>query len=185
MHRLYFTLTVLALASLLIGCAGNAVAQSQEVVPTATTEVLSKSPPTDCPVTTAKGSPSFEAPAPYSPNAPWQNIFWFGSENLWTALHADGVWSGLPLNPGGYTQKLVWWSDGYIWDKEPEPALTVTGERLDASAPLLNTSDANGVYASDMGSAMMAGFDFPTLGCWKITGKYGEAELSFVVWIAP
>jgi len=27
--------------------------------------------------------------------------------------------------------------------------------------------------------------DLPTLGCWKITGKYSDAELSFVVWVAP
>lgn len=194
MHRPSIFLSILILASLLTACAGNAVAQANEAAstsapektePTAIPEVVSKSPPTDCPVTTAKSSPSFEAPEPYSPSAPWEGIFWFGSNHLWTALQADGVWSGLPLNPGGYTQKLVWWNDGYIWDEEPEPDLTVTAERLDASAPLLVTSRANGVYADDMGSAIMAGFDFPTLGCWKITGQYKGAELSFVVWIAP
>ena len=33
---------------------------------------------------------------------------------------------------------------------------------------------------------MLVGVDFPTLGCWKITGKYAYAdvELSFVVWVA-
>ena len=72
MHRLSFTLTILILASLLVGCAGNVVAQSQEVITTATTEVISNIPPADCPVTTAKSSPAFEAPAPYSPKAPWR-----------------------------------------------------------------------------------------------------------------
>jgi hypothetical protein len=33
--------------------------------------------------------------------------------------------------------------------------------------------------------AMMTGVDFPSLGCWKITGKYKKSELSFVVWVAP
>jgi hypothetical protein len=32
---------------------------------------------------------------------------------------------------------------------------------------------------------MLVGVDFPTLGCWKITGKYAGAELSFVIWVAP
>jgi hypothetical protein len=32
---------------------------------------------------------------------------------------------------------------------------------------------------------MLVGIDLPTLGCWKITGKYADAELSFVVWVAP
>jgi len=194
MQKKYLTLTFFVLTLLLAGCASKVVAQPVEVKalenPTPTespvkAEVVSPIPPADCPVSTAKNNPSFEAPAPYAPNAPWPNIFWFGSNHLWTAPPADGVWSGLPLNPDGYTQKLVWWSDGYIWNEEPEPALTVTGELLDASASLLNTSKANGVYASDMGSAMMVGADFPTLGCWMITGKYKSAKLSFVVWVAP
>jgi hypothetical protein len=25
--------------------------------------------------------------------------------------------------------------------------------------------------------------DFPTLGCWEITGHYGNRELTFVVWL--
>ena len=95
------------------------------------------------------------------------------------------IWNALPHNPEGYTQKILWWRDGYTWDQEPEPNLIVAGERLDESAPPLNMSTANGAYASDIGSAMMVGVDFPTLGCWKITGKYNDAELSFVIWVAP
>ena len=185
MQRLSAALSILVLASLLVGCAGNVVAQSQEVVPTATTEVISNIPPADCPVTTAMGSPSFEVPAPYSPNAPWDGVFWFGSEHLWTALNTDGVWSGLPLNPGGYTQKIMWWSDLYSLKDELEPELVMTGERLDAKAPTFKVSPATNASASDIGDAMLSGVDFPTLGCWKITGQYKGNELSFVVWIAP
>lgn len=98
----------------------------------------------------------------------------------------NGVWDKLPYNASsGYTQKIVWWHDGYSWNEEPEPNLIVTGERLDAKSPPLNASNANGAYASDIGSAMMVGVDIPTAGCWKITGKYNDAELSFVVWVAP
>ena len=60
----------------------------------------------------------------------------------------------------------------------------MTGERLDGEAPPFKVADANGSYAADMGSAMMMGVDLPTLGCWKITGRYQDAELSFVVWVA-
>jgi hypothetical protein len=72
-----------------------------------------------------------------------------------------------------------------MWTEEPEPALIVTGERLDAQAPPLTSSQATNAYASDIGSAMLTGVDLPTLGCWRITGRYGTAELSFVVWVAP
>jgi hypothetical protein len=56
---------------------------------------------------------------------------------------------------------------------------------LDAPAPPLIGSKGTNAYAGDIGSAMLVGVDFPTLGCWKITGQYADAELSFVVWVAP
>jgi hypothetical protein len=85
----------------------------------------------------------------------------------------------------GYTHKVFWWRDGYVWNEEPEPDLNVTGERLDAEALSLKASKATNAYARDIGSAMLAGADFPTPGCWKITGRYAEEELSFIIWIAP
>lgn len=193
MQKLYFILSILILTSLLAGCAGSAIAQSNEVVPTnipekvePTTipEITSKDPPADCPITTT-GNLSFEAPAPYSPNAPWPNEFWFGSEHLWTALPADGVWSALPDNPEGYTQKIFWWSSLFSLKDELEPELVVFGERLDAKAPPLKVSRATNAFAKDIGLAMLIGVDFPTLGCWKITGQYKKTGLDFVVWVAP
>ncbi|MEO5886198.1 MAG: hypothetical protein ABIQ77_00915 [Anaerolineales bacterium] len=68
---------------------------------------------------------------------------------------------------------------------EPEPALIVTGERLDAEAPPLQVSRATNASAGDIGTAMLFGVDFPTLGCWKITGQYKKTGLDFVVWVAP
>lgn len=192
MPRLHSSLFVLAL--FLASCAPSARVKSLEeyrmptdvspATETASAEAVLSSPPVSCPVTTL-GETSFEAPAPYSPNAPWPGIFWYGSKELWVALDTDGIWSDLPHNPQGYTQKIPWWREGYIWKEEPEPDLTVTGERLDAEAPPLLVSQATNAYAEDMGSAMMIGVDFPTLGCWQMTGKYADAELSFVVWVAP
>ena len=193
MQRLFFSVSILVLISLLAGCAGNVIAQSNEVVltdvpeklePTTIPEMVSKNPPADCPVTTT-GSLSFEAPAPYSPSVPWPNQFWFGSEHLWTALPADGVWPGLPNNPDGYTQKIFWWSSLFSLKDELEPELVVFGERLDAKAPPLKVSRATNASAGDIGTAMLVGVDFPTLGCWEITGQYKKTELSFVVWVAP
>lgn len=192
MQSLYSFLSILIIASLLAGCAGNVVAQSNEgvltdapekVEPTTIPEVVSKDPSADCPVTT--NTTSFEAPAPYSSSAPWQNEFWFGSEHLWTALPTDGVWSGLPNNPEGYTQKIFWWSSLFSLKDELEPALVVFGERLDAKAPPLKVSRATNASAKDIGDAMLVSVDFPTLGCWKITGQYKKTGLDFVVWVAP
>jgi len=111
--------------------------------------------------------------------------FWYGSSSLWTAVREDGIWEDLPHNPAGYAQKVFWWRDVHIWTEEPQPALTVTGERLDVAAPPLHVSKATNASAGDMGSAMLVGVDFPTLGCWKVTGRYADTEISFVVWVAP
>jgi hypothetical protein len=192
-HKIYFTLTLLALASLLAGCAGSAVVQSNEVIPTSLPEkvqptiipeVVSKSPPATCPVTVLQ-NPAFMPPAPYSPNGPFSGWFWYGSNSLWVAIPSGAVWHPMPNNSEGYFDKVFWWRDGYVWNEEPEPNLAVIGERLDAKAPSIRASRATNAYASDIGSAMLVGVDFPTLGCWKITGRYGDAELSFVVWVAP
>ena len=196
-----FFLSMLIITALLAGCAPKAASQPSEVRaldnPSSTTlpepsdtaesakaEVVPHDPPASCAVTVPQ-DPPFTAPEPYSPHSPFDTYFWYGSNSLWTDLPKDGTWSDLPHNPEGYTQKVFWWREGYIWNEEPEPDLIVTGERLDASAPLLIVSRATNAYAADIGSAMLVGVDFPTLGCWKITGKYADDELSFIVWVAP
>jgi len=200
MQRLCFFLSILVFTSLLVGCASNANAQSQEIksvesstptdlpekpTPTevATLESVPLNPPVNCPVTVPQ-NPLFTPPAPYN-TLGFKDHFWFGSNSLWTLIPANGVWGGLPYDPPtGLTQKIFWWREGYVWAEEPQPNLIVTGERLDAPAPPLHASKATNAYASDIGSAMLVGVDFPTLGCWKITGQYKDAELSFVVWVA-
>src|SRR6266540_3454085 len=49
----------------------------------------------------------------------------------------------------------------------------------------LNVSRATNAFAEDIQSAILVGVDFPTLGCWEITGEYAGTKLSFVVWVAP
>jgi hypothetical protein len=141
-------------------------------------------PPADCPITIAEND-SFRAPEPFSPIAPWESMFWYGSEGLWTALHKNGVWNGLPHNPGGYTQKIMWWSDSFVLKDELIPALVVTGRRLDAESEPLKFDGATNAMAEDIGEAMLTGVDFPSLGCWEITGQYKKTGLTFVVWVAP
>jgi hypothetical protein len=134
---------------------------------------------------TRPGDPVFEPAAPFSPTAPFENEFWFGSENLWTAVPDHGIWSGLPLNPDGYTQKIFWWSRHFSLKEEPEPDLIVSGRRLDQEAPALIVSKATNASASDIGSTMLVGVEFPSSGCWEITGRYKKSELTFVIWVEP
>ena len=141
--------------------------------------------PETCPVTKPSDQP-FVPPLPY-PTKASKGSFWFGADHLWTALPVDGTWKGLPhYTPSDPTfrQKLFWWRQGYDWHTEPQPKLTVTGRRLDSSAPPLLSDRANNGWVQEDQPFMVVGINFPTLGCWEIKGHYQDDELTFVVWVA-
>lgn len=149
------------------------------------TAVMPDDVPTTCPVTKPP-TPAFVPPAPYRDKTDPRS-FWFGTEKLWSRLRSDGTWKGLPhYKPDDPTfrQKLFWWRQGYDVRSEPQPKLTVTGMRLDSSAPpvLLADRASNGWQQEDQ-PFMVVGINLPSLGCWKITGHYEHEELSFVVWV--
>ena len=179
MQHWYSFCLFIILASLLTACGPS---DNQAIASTGAT--ITPNDLKSCPVTQLPNS-QFIAPPPYPQDAPAPSQFWYGTDHLWTMLPKDGVWAALPHNPEGYTQKVFWWRKGYSWRDEPQPQLTLTGQRLDAPAPPLNVSAATNAFAEDIQSAMLVGVDFPTLGCWEITGRYGDSKLSFVVFVAP
>jgi hypothetical protein len=158
---------------------------SQPTVTTAAT-ILPNNPPATCPITRPPNVP-FTAPSPFLPATLPTNYtgqFWYGTADLWTLLETDGIWSGFPDSDAGYIQnKVFWWSERFNIKKETKPKLTITGKRLDAPAPALMEADATNALA-DFGPAMLIGVNFPTLGCWELTGHYKDHDLSFVVWVA-
>jgi hypothetical protein len=140
--------------------------------------------PASCPVTKPPEHP-FVPPAPY-PSKFTANGFWFGTNKLWINLRADGTWKGLPKWPDGTVrQKLFWWREGYDWHREPQPKLRVTGKRLGASASPLQSGVSHGWTSDQDHPFIVNGINLPALGCWEITGRVDDAELSFVVWVTP
>jgi hypothetical protein len=132
-----------------------------------------------CPVTT----PS-EQSTSLPTNTDYEGRFWHGTPALWTNLPADGVWSALPHDKAGFVQKTVFWREGFDAASEPRPVLTVSGRRLDASAPTFSFSDATHGF-DETGSFMLMGISIPTEGCWEITAEYKDASLSYVVLVTP
>jgi hypothetical protein len=141
--------------------------------------------PKSCPISKPPVRP-FEPPLPY-PVKTSPDSFWFGTVKLWTKLPADGTWRGLPhYTPSDPTfrQKLFFWRQGYSLRSELPPHLTVTGRRLDATAPPLAADMANAGWQDDEEHPfMVTGVNFPTLGCWEVTGDYHGDNLTFVVWV--
>jgi hypothetical protein len=136
--------------------------------------------PTTCPVT--KPSDQLLVPPYPYPATPYPGGSWFGTDRLWIA-GPPIVWKGLPHytpNDPTFRQKMQWWRQGYDFRTEPIPKLKVTGRRLDAPAPPLITEVSN---VAGSKPSMMVGMNFPTLGCWEITGRHEDDELTFVVWV--
>jgi hypothetical protein len=130
--------------------------------------------PDTCLVTKPSDEP-FVPPFP-KPAKQAEDSFSFGTDRLWTQLPADGTWRGLP-------HYLFFGRQGYDAHEEPEPKLRVTARRLDSPAPpLFADPDTSGWVHPDQ-QYMIVGINFPTLGCWEITGHYEDDGLTFVVWI--
>jgi hypothetical protein len=150
------------------------------------TETTNEVPDT-CPVTKPYQTSLFVPPFPY-PRKPSPGSFWVGTDKLWTSLPTEGAWRGLrgytPDDPT-FRQKMFFWRQGY-GSTERQPGLTVTGRRLDSPAPPLQVDKpSSGWFAPNSElSFMVTGVNFPTLGCWEITGRYKDDELTFVVLMA-
>jgi hypothetical protein len=158
------------------------VATAPQASPTPTSTVPVPSVPASCPVTLPDSS--FQAPAPYPPVPRIPNQGWVGTSHLWTMVSADGRgWAGSPSATTGISVKTFWWSADWTMHQEPAPPILVAGHRLDgpgsfAVGPGTNASNA------DIGTAMLVGVEFPSIGCWQEIGYYRQASVSYVVWVA-
>lgn len=132
-----------------------------------------------CPVTVP--DPAFAAPSPAPAQPPARyGAAWYGDARLWTMLAHDGErWDDLGPGPDGYGQKTFWWSADWSPTDEPMPDIVVSGERLDGPGSFRTTGPGTNASA-DFGTAMLVGIDIPTAGCWRLTGRYNGAELSYV-----
>jgi hypothetical protein len=180
------TTTILSSTLFLVAGIVSALGRPYTATPALAETPIDSGPPAMCPVTRPP-NPPFVPPSPYSATTS-PGAFWFGTQKLWTVLPTRGEWRGLKgYNPTdlSYRQKLFWWRQGSYWLAEPRPKLTVTGRQLDASEPpLIASGPGNGYRDQNTKSFMVVAVDFPTLGCWEITGDYDGDKLSYVVWVA-
>jgi hypothetical protein len=177
---------MIVLRPILITALAVLTANGQSASSNPTLHQVKSAPPSSCQVPVRPANP-FTPPTPYEVDA---TAFWWGTEKLWTFVDESGIWPWSPHRPGHehevqpLTAKLFWMSGNYHWQAEPYPSLTVTGRRLDGSAPPLLVTPANNAFPGP-GAAMVIGVYVPAPGCWEITGEYRGEKLSFVVWVEP
>ena len=121
-----------------------------------------------CPVTLSNGeTPPGEKPDPG----------FFGNGQLWTGLWPDGKVIFSPDGPGeigadgSLTMKWFWW-------RGTVGKLSIEGRRLDGDSPLLGSIIQDGYGELGFQSTALV---FPAAGCWTVTGRAGDGELTFVV----
>ena len=74
---------------------------------------------------------------------------------------------------GSIDAKFGWWRAG-------SGKIRISGKRLDAAAPPLRAHVPSGY-----GRGFQAtGLTFPTTGCWRITGRYAGASLTFTMLVS-
>jgi hypothetical protein len=129
-----------------------------------------------CPVTVPP-RPPFVPPDPYPREPDGDGAVWYGSSALWTTLRIDGNYDDTAF------WKMFWWSEGYSWTSEPSPPLVVSARRLDGESMAIEVMDATNGYHPDLGSFMLTGIRLPTGGCWEFTGRYRDAEVTFIGWV--
>ena len=148
------------------------------------TAVMQDDVPTTCPVTKPAAHPFVLLVFRYEQLHPVE--FWFGTRKLWTVLHKDGTWKGLPyytLEDPTFRQKLFWRRHGNGMRPESEQNLTVTGRRLDAPAPPLHVDRIRSGWPLPDETFKVVGVNFPTAGCWEIKGQSQDAQATYVVWV--
>lgn len=114
-----------------------------------------------CPVTRPNGS--------RPPGSTFGGEF-HGNGALWVGVPPSNVVVLEPDTGGALSTKFGWW-------RAVTGTLTITGRRLDGTAPPLSASVPDGYGDTGFQSS---GISFPAEGCWEVTGRAGGASLTFV-----
>jgi hypothetical protein len=126
---------------------------------------IDASPSGKCPVTIPNG---------IHPPGAQPSIYLHGGGGLWAFLPIDGIFPAREAD-GTSFQKMIWLGTG-----PGGRTLLVRYERLDTANPPLKAETIAGQLSGYAGESWASRMHF-TLGCWKVTGRVGDASLVFVV----
>jgi len=118
------------------------------------------------------------------PRTLWWRDLLFGSDSAYGngSLWVGGLWPNgvviLTQDEVGPDGRL---SMKFGWYRLTSGYLTLTGRRLDASAPPASGLTFPGGYGLTGFNA--SGVIFPTEGCWQVTGRVGRVTLTFVTFV--
>lgn len=124
----------------------------------------------DCPVTAPNGeTPPGEVASPYH----------FGNGDIFTALWPQGEIVFFQEGPGeirpdgSLAIKFPWWRGEGV-----KGEIEVSGRRLDRPGRGVTAEMPSGYPDTGFRPSALV---FPSEGCWEVTARVGEAELTFIV----
>jgi hypothetical protein len=177
----------IGLAGLLLATAGLAACDADRPagptsVPAATApSTTAASPPRPVTLADAKRCPVTAPRSIGPPGVSPDDFFGWDSSHGNDKLWVGGLWPRGVINAGSefvaqdgsVGMKFGWW-------RAAPGKLQVTGRRLDAPAPPARAHVPDGY--GDTGF-QASGVDFPTEGCWEVTGTLPTTRLTFVTFV--
>jgi hypothetical protein len=144
--------------SVLVACTSISPTDSSLADACTLTEPVWAQPPEDAAV---QGSPAFGYYFINEDQSIWAAAWWADQEAGNLRASGDGIKTG--------------------WFRPAGAELQITGQRLDAEAPPLEAH----VPCCYPTRFQATGLFFPTEGCWEVTARADDSEISFIVQVAP
>lgn len=125
----------------------------------------------DCPVSVPVRPPADIGERLFGSSTAYGNAdLWVGGLGEWGVILVD---RNLIDDDGSLRWKLGWW-------RVASGQLTITGRRLDGSAPPIDAVIPAGYGSQGFQASSVS---FPTEGCWEVTGSVGGRDMTFVTFI--
>lgn len=132
----------------------------------------------DCPVT----RPGSLRPPPESD--PFDDEASIHYENgIWVTVPLDGILELPPQHEITFGPLAGWRSESVTWlrDEGVEGFVIVTGERLDEKSTQSPQTPLSPQRQYVRTGFVQTGIAFPSEGCWKVVGNFGEHEITWVM----
>jgi hypothetical protein len=72
--------------------------------------------------------------------------------------------------------------DNHLGAAKSKAKLIVTASRLDAAVPTATGGSPWGGWLEES-QQVIVNIRFPTSGCWRVTARYEDQEITFTVWV--
>jgi hypothetical protein len=172
---------LLLAAGALSGCGGDQPARPAGGPATTAASTAAASRPRPVKMADAKRCPVTAPRSVGPPGVSPDDFFGWGSSYGNGKLWVGGLWPGGVINAGpefvardgSVGMKFGWW-------RAATGTLQLSGRRLDGPAPPVRANVPDGY--GDTGF-QPSGVDFPTEGCWEVTGALPTTSLTFVTFV--